>query len=78
MDIDKLILDKIIPMNFHRNSEWDSIIKMLLIAGIARNIFAHDHASIHNIRNETCLYLLYNSVVSIWFAWNNVIRINEG
>ena len=70
-NIDRLLLDKIIPTQFHSNNDWENIIKMFLIAGLARNISAHDHASINIIRNDTYLYLLNNTVASIWYVWDS-------
>jgi len=68
-DVNVKVFNNIAKGSFHKNKEWNRIIKMFLTCGLARNIAAHDHFKVRNYNTETYLTLLNNIISAVWFTW---------
>ncbi|MDP2208364.1 MAG: hypothetical protein Q8K98_06280 [Bacteroidota bacterium] len=69
-DIADLLQDKIFKSNFHStNSEWNSIIKMFLVCGVARNISAHEHPKLFHLSREVYQLIISQVLSALWFSW---------
>ena len=68
-DVNVKVFNNIAKGSFHKNKEWNRIIKMFLTCGLARNIAAHDHSKVRNYNRETYLTLLNNTISAVWFTW---------
>lgn len=69
-DITDLLQEKIFKSNFHStNSEWNSIIKMFLVCGVARNLSAHEHHKLFPLSREMYQLIIAQIVSALWYSW---------
>lgn len=69
-DIDNLLESTTAKSDFcPTNSDWDNLVKMFLVCGIARNLSAHEHHKLFPLEREVYRLMISQIVSALWFSW---------